>query len=76
MEFENMNYLKGKKVYLSGPIHKVDDDGISWREIVNPKLQELEIEVLNPCGKQITFNDENLSEIVERKNYFISDSLS
>lgn len=31
-------YLRNKVVYLAGPMHAVDDDGVGWRESITPTL--------------------------------------
>ena len=33
-----MSYLSGKTVYLCGPLHAEEDDGIGWRELITPRL--------------------------------------
>lgn len=64
-----MNYLKGKKVYLSGSIHSCPKDGVEWRDLITPKLVEMGIEVLDPCKKEIKGNIE-LNEVGECKRKF------
>ena len=44
-----MSYLKGKTVYLAGPIHAVADDGIGWRNFLTPKLETFGLNVDDPC---------------------------
>jgi nucleoside 2-deoxyribosyltransferase len=46
-----VRYLKNKIVYLAGPIHAVADDGIGWRDIMTPKLQNFGLIVDDPCKK-------------------------
>jgi len=64
-----MNYLKGKKAYLSGPIHSVKDDGTIWRDDITPKLLEYGMEILDPCKKIISGNVD-LSEVGKNKQKF------
>lgn len=64
-----MDYLKGKKVYLTGPMHGVKDDGVGWREQITPKLVEMDIEVLDPCKKAVKGNTD-LNEIGKNKEKF------
>lgn len=64
-----MNYLKGKKAYLTGPIHSVTDDGVSWRDYITPRLNTMGIEVLDPCRKTIN-GDADLSEVGKAKLKF------
>lgn len=65
-----MNYLKGKKVYLSGHIHTLNDDGMTWRNYITPLLEEFDLEVLDPCKKHIKSGDGSLSEIGNSKKKF------
>lgn len=66
-----MNYLKGKKVYLSGPIAKVNDDGIEWRKSITPILEtRFSLEVLDPCQKHISIGDNKFKEIGDSKKKF------
>lgn len=44
-----MNNLKNMRTYLIGAMDRVNDHGIKWREAITPYLQNLSIEVLNPC---------------------------
>jgi nucleoside 2-deoxyribosyltransferase len=60
------NYLKGKTVYLAGPIHALQDDGIGWRNNLTPKLEELGLIVDDPCKKTIN----GLGEVKEDKIKF------
>ena len=64
-----MNYLKGKKVYLSGPMHFADDDGVAWRDLITPKLVSMGMEVLDPC-KKIVNGNADLSEVGKNKQKF------
>jgi hypothetical protein len=66
---KTMRYLNGKKVYLSGPIHALNDDGVKWRELITPRLIDFGIEVLDPCKKPPTANVE-LIEIGKSKEKF------
>jgi len=64
-----MNYLRGKKVYLTGPMHHAKDDGVGWRDQITPRLNEMEIEVLDPCKKVVNGNVD-LSEVGKNKEKF------
>lgn len=46
-----MNILKNSRVYLAGGIDKAADFGKGWREDITPFLQELGVEIFNPCSK-------------------------
>jgi nucleoside 2-deoxyribosyltransferase len=66
-----MKYLEGKKVYLSGPIAKLGDDGVEWRNSITPILENrFGLEVLDPCQKHIQMGDNRLNEIGESKKRF------
>lgn len=65
-----MNYLKGKQVYLSGPILNSADDGVIWRDYITPKLEYFGLEILDPCKKHILMNNQNINEIGESKKKF------
>tara|TARA_R110000824_G_scaffold12226_7_gene53574 strand:- start:8232 stop:8762 length:531 start_codon:yes stop_codon:yes gene_type:complete len=65
-----MNYLKGKKAYLSGSILNANDDGVSWRTEITPSLTSMGMEVLDPCQKHIALGDDRLNEIGESKKKF------
>lgn len=64
-----MNYLKGKKCYLSGPIHSATDDGVQWRDYITPKLNDMGIEALDPC-KVMVNGDISISEVGKNKQIF------
>ena len=48
-----MNNLKGMRTYLAGAMDRVPDGGVGWRNAITPMLQELGVEVLDPCYKPI-----------------------
>jgi hypothetical protein len=43
-----MNYLKDRRVYLSGAIDHSPDGGVGWRKAITPKLLELGLQVYDP----------------------------
>lgn len=61
-----MNYLTGKRVYLAGALHKVDDCGVVWRDYITPNLNALGIIVDDPCKATIN----GLGEVGADKDYF------
>lgn len=61
------SYLRGKTVYLCGPITAVKDDGIGWRKMVKPRLEEFGINVLDPCRKT---TDNSFNEVGSDKVKF------
>ena len=48
-----MNNIKGMRTYLVGAMDRVPDGGIGWRNAITPMLQELNVNVINPCDKPI-----------------------
>ncbi len=60
-----MDYLKNKRVYLTGGISRAEDDGRKWREFVTPKLQEFDLIVDDPTKKTA-----GTGEIGDDKNFF------
>ncbi len=61
-----MEYLKGKMVYLCGPITAVADDGVGWREEITPGLLSFNLNVEDPTKK--TAN--GLGEVKDDKAFF------
>ncbi len=45
------NALYGSRVYLAGPMDRVSDGGVGWRQDITPFLQSMGIIVLDPCDK-------------------------
>ena len=71
-----MNYLKNKTVYLAGPIHAVDDDGIGWRQNIAPILaNKFGIVVDDPTKKSINGKTEvkddkkELIDLIKKKQF-------
>lgn len=48
-----INNLNGMRTYLVGPMDRVPDGGILWRDKITPILESMNITVLNPCKKQV-----------------------
>ncbi len=46
-----MEYLKGKSVYLCGPLHFCKDDGMGWRDKITPKLETYGLSIEDPTKK-------------------------
>lgn len=59
-----MNRLKGMTCYLCGPMDRVPDGGVEWRENISKKLKRLGVGVFNPCDKPSDFapEDDNTRE--------------
>lgn len=47
------NKLKNSRLFLSGPIDRVADDGIGWRKYLRDKIKEnnIVLRVFDPCDK-------------------------
>lgn len=41
------------RTYLIGAMDRVPDGGIGWRERITPLLEEMNVNVINPCNKPI-----------------------
>ncbi len=54
-----MNRLRGMTCYLCGPMDRVKDGGVGWRNYLTPKLHELGVGVFNPCDKPSNFAPED-----------------
>ena len=63
------NRLWGMRVYLAGPMDRVADGGIEWRERITPFLESLGMVVLNPCCKPIDIGVEEVEERQQRKKW-------
>ena len=48
-----MNNLSGMRTYLVGAMDRVADGGVGWRNTITPILQNLSIQVIDPCDKPI-----------------------
>ena len=48
-----MNNLSGMRTYLVGAMDRVADGGVGWRNRITPILQNLSIQVIDPCDKPI-----------------------
>jgi hypothetical protein len=54
-----MGRLKGTRIYLAGPIDRVSDNGVGWRNSITPFLHDLGVQVFDPCNKPISIGLEN-----------------
>lgn len=45
--------LSGMRTYLIGAMDRVPDGGATWREKMTPYLEDMNIQVLNPCDKPV-----------------------
>jgi len=52
------NLLKGQCTYLAGPMDRIEDGGIVWRQELTPKLRAMGLGVLDPCDKPCAFGEE------------------
>ena len=61
------DYLKGKGVYLAGPMFACDDDGVGWRDQITSKLvEEYGLTVEDPTKKTA----DGLGEVGDDKALF------
>lgn len=56
---DSINNLKNMRTYLVGPMDRVPDGGVEWRESITPRLQSMNIHVIDPCKKPIESAQEN-----------------
>ena len=57
---EKINKLNGTRTYLVGGMEMCKDNGVGWRDMITPKLQQLGVVVLNPCKKPVDGHVESL----------------
>jgi len=65
------NNLQGMRTYLVGAMDRVPDGGIQWRDKITPLLEQMNVNVINPCNKPIysvTEDEETRSSIDKLKN--------
>ena len=53
------NRLSGMTCYLCGPMDRVPDGGVKWRQEITPQLQDLGVGVLDPCDKPSDYATED-----------------
>ena len=53
------NRLNGMTCYLCGPMDRVPDGGVKWRQEITPQLQDLGVGVLDPCDKPSDYATED-----------------
>ena len=51
--------LSGSIAYLAGPMDRVEDRGVEWRNDIQQFLWNMNIGVLNPCDKPLDWGIEN-----------------
>ena len=63
-----MNRLKDTTCYLCGPMDRVPDGGVEWRENISKDLKDMGIGVFNPCDKPSDFapEDKNTREEIDK----------
>jgi len=64
-----MNNLNKTKTYLAGAMDRVADGGFGWRDKLTPLLENMGIQVLNPCRQPIRNVTEN-EDTRARINYY------
>lgn len=62
-----MNRLCGSRCYLIGPMDRVADGGVTWREDLQKYLEQLGVVVFNPCNKPISLGREDAENRELRK---------
>ena len=63
-----MNRLKDTTCYLCGPMDRVPDGGVEWRENISKDLKDMGIGVFNPCDKPSDFapEDKNTRDEIDK----------
>lgn len=54
-----MNRLKYNRCYLAGPMDRVADGGVGWRQDITPFLRRLGIQIFDPTDKPIDIGTED-----------------
>lgn len=54
-----MKRLENTITYLCGPMDRVKDGGVAWRQMITPKLHNLGVGVLDPCDKPSDYAPED-----------------
>jgi hypothetical protein len=63
------------RVYLAGPMDRVPDGGVVWRQWITPLLQKFGMVVIDPCDKPIDVGTEGIEdrkrreELIKSHNY-------
>ena len=57
------NVLENAVVYLSGPIDKAKDFGVGWRQEFKLKAKHLNLAIIDPCNKPVSFVHEIQGDI-------------
>jgi hypothetical protein len=67
MMTDHINNLNNMRAYLIGPMDRVHDGGVEWRNYIAPMLESLNVVVLDPCKKPINgvIEDENTRHWIE-----------
>jgi len=61
--------LYGMRTYLAGPMDRVLDGGVVWREKLTPLLQQLGLIILDPCKKPIAIGQETAEDRRQRHTW-------
>ena len=70
-----MNKLYGSRVYLAGPMDRVADGGVGWRQYITLFLNLMDIIVLDPCNKPTDLAYENKEHRTHRQNLLDTNDL-
>jgi hypothetical protein len=63
---DSINNLKGMRTYLIGAMDRVPDGGIVWRKKITPYLEDMNINIINPCNAN---NVKHVSEGFETRKW-------
>ena len=64
---EKMGKLYGSSCYMIGCMDRVSDNGVGWRQLIIPRLIEMDIIVLDPCDKPIDIGREGFDDRIRRQ---------
>ena len=53
MKKRRTSRLKNMRVYLAGTMEYSEDEGVEWRKLITPRLQELGLIVLDPTDRPV-----------------------
>jgi len=69
---KKLNRLWGMRCYLAGPMDRVPDGGVVWRQDITPFLQSMGTVVFDPCDKPIQIGIEDEEHRQQRREWKIA----